>query len=962
MKYRREWKLDNAKNVLVAGVALLFVAAGILHLSAAADHRHLPFMMAGFVVVALVQIGTGALLFLRGPSRGLLLLGLLLMVGSVGIWLWSRTLGLPFLPGGHMEPIGFKDGVTVLFELAAVPGLLAIGSPALGAVSLPSAQLGRQALTGLAGGIILMFVPALVLGGGGHHSMDQMAAMSGHHDDGSGHHDAAAGGHHETGSGGHHDAASGDHHAGADGEGQVLGAPHHGDSGHDDHGADAGGAAPGEHAGGHHATAARHSGDHGEMDHADMDHGDMNHGGDQGAMDHQGDHGDMDHSGDHGDMNHGGEHGDMNHEGHGGGEDDGHGGHGAGDDGGHGEHGAGDDDRSEPPVPGVATARATYIEPKPAGTRETIKLQYGPYAVPPGGDANQVNLEFFGSEGFITAAKPDVRYADGTTLGHEDRLHVHHAHLFRQDVASGDDQADTRQGLEWVFGTGGETTSGSFERISNTGSDGRDQWGIGLKREPMLMVWMPMNMSEETQTVFMEFEFEFVHGTAESIKKATGRSYHPLSPVMYGSTFNVPKTGGIYDWPLDVKGREGDAFTDSKLDPESFGTSEPTQKTNVVPGVGEIWTAPEDGVLVGSAGHQHAGGRGVVVSNLGSEQRPCAEDGDRYPGTTVLNSKTYYPEGIWPAHPLMGVSQPGWRVYVEKGDRIAINGVYDTRTYAWPDQMSILGFYWDENASGSDSQRCGARLADEPGATQAEVVASLPSQDAARGDDGDGLFHTGPQPCVADGCNDYDAPPAPRGPQTTEVVIEDFTFTPGDLRRKSAVSGSTGSSYGGAPVVARGDKLRFVNADYTGNAGTRHAIASCDGPCNGPDVMSYPNTDGKYYSGPLGYSPLAESASASNKAAPAWELDTSTLEPGYHTYYCWSHPWMRGAFYVEEMSDVRDGSARSGAVAPAPSPMLAPVPTVPDLVEDGPDRPVPDSGSGLPEPIQQEGGLWQGLP
>jgi hypothetical protein len=35
----------------------------------------------------------------------------------------------------------------------------------------------------------------------------------------------------------------------------------------------------------------------------------------------------------------------------------------------------------------------TYMTPKPAGTRETIKLQYGPYPVLPGGDASQVGVD-----------------------------------------------------------------------------------------------------------------------------------------------------------------------------------------------------------------------------------------------------------------------------------------------------------------------------------------------------------------------------------------------------------------------------------------------------------------------------------------------------------------------------------------------------------------------------------------
>jgi hypothetical protein len=623
-------------------------------------------------------------------------------------------------------------------------------------------------------------------------------------------------------------------------------------------------------------------------------------------------------------------------------------------------------------MPGVATKRAQYIEPKPAGTRETITLQYGPHPVPPGGDANQVNLDFFGAEGFIVSVKPVIRYADGSEVGHSDGVHLHHAHLFRKDTQK-DDQADQRTGMQWVFGTGGEQTHGSFERISNAApGPSNAQWGVRMHREPMAMVWMPMNMTKQTQNVFMEFQFTFVHGTPEQIKRATGKTYRPVEPVMYGSTFNVPKTGGIYDWPLDASPSHQDALSESRLDPNSFGSEEPREKVTVKPGVGEIWTAPSDGVIIGSAGHMHGGGRGVVVSNIGSAQHPCPDDGDRYPGTTVFNSETYYPQGIFPAHPLMGVTQPGWRVPVEKGDRIAINGVYDARKYAYPDQMSILGFYWDKHLPVSDDQRCQAKLVDEPGATQAEASQSLPAQTAERGDDGSAWVHAGPQPCVAEECNDHQAPPERRGPHTTVVGIHNFTFTPGDLMHGGS----------GAPVVQKGDSLRFLNFDYAEKGGTRHAIASCIGPCNGPTpLMSYPNTDGQFYSGTLGYLALSEGAAANNKVVPSWDLDTSRLRPGYHTYFCWSHPWMRGAFYVQDGSGSSvTPPARHRAELPAPAP-VTPTPSVlpglagdPDLGDlpgpstppDGPRRPhspLPELGDERPRPSARPSlGAWMVAP
>jgi hypothetical protein len=129
-------------------------------------------------------------------------------------------------------------------------------------------------------------------------------------------------------------------------------------------------------------------------------------------------------------------------------------------------------------------------------------------------------------------------------------------------------------------------------------------------------------------------------------------------------------------------------------------------------------------------------------------------------------------------------------------------------------------------------------------------------------------------------------------------VVSDFTFSPGDLKRSPLMGGMT-PSMGGAPVVKRGERLTFLNLDYVRYGGTRHSVASCHGPCNGPDTMTYPNSDGLFYSGPMGYLALAETASSENQATPSWTLDTSSLELGYHAYYCFQHRWMRGAFYVE---------------------------------------------------------------
>jgi hypothetical protein len=273
--------LTSAGRVVASVTAILCVGAGIVHVSAAADHENLPLMMGGFLAVAALQVALGGLLLWRRPSGLLLVAALGLMLGSVGMWLMSRTMGLPFLPGGHIEPIGFKDGVTVLFELASVPGLLLLMSRELQGVRLPTPRLGAQAIAGIGSAAFLLFVPALMLGGGEHHSHDQAVAIGIHSEDGHGH------GGEELASA---DGADGHEHGDVPGEAGGAGSASGGGGGHGEHGdhgdhgggAAAGLAQTGSSAGGAHDHSAGSGGESGGSggdsggsgDHADgHDHG-----------------------------------------------------------------------------------------------------------------------------------------------------------------------------------------------------------------------------------------------------------------------------------------------------------------------------------------------------------------------------------------------------------------------------------------------------------------------------------------------------------------------------------------------------------------------------------------------------------------------------------------------------------------------------------------------------------------
>lgn len=172
---------------LVAEIAaVLSFGAGVVHISAAGDHTEVPVLFTGFIAVAVLQLVLGALLLWRRPSRPLVAAGLALMVGAIGAWLVSRTVGLPFPEDGHQEPVGFKDGVTVLFELGSIPALLLLLSRELDDVAVPSPRFAGQTLRAVSLMCCVMLVPALALGGGEHHSHEEAVAL-GLHDEGGAH-------------------------------------------------------------------------------------------------------------------------------------------------------------------------------------------------------------------------------------------------------------------------------------------------------------------------------------------------------------------------------------------------------------------------------------------------------------------------------------------------------------------------------------------------------------------------------------------------------------------------------------------------------------------------------------------------------------------------------------------------------------------------------------------------------
>ena len=121
---KRGYTTEETVLVLVASVAIV---GGLIHIGAAVDHfGELPLYTAVFASLAATQI-VWAGLVLRGPSRRLLIFGALFNICVVGLWVASRTVGVPIAPRPWVpESVGIADSIETAGELVVVLSLWSV--------------------------------------------------------------------------------------------------------------------------------------------------------------------------------------------------------------------------------------------------------------------------------------------------------------------------------------------------------------------------------------------------------------------------------------------------------------------------------------------------------------------------------------------------------------------------------------------------------------------------------------------------------------------------------------------------------------------------------------------------------------------------------------------------------------------------------------------------------------------
>lgn len=550
-------------------------------------------------------------------------------------------------------------------------------------------------------------------------------------------------------------------------------------------------------------------------------------------------------------------------------------------------------------IPAGAHTEGTPVDrypPQPAGTEKEMAFYFGPFHVPAGQDLNRITFDLPVHDGFITAIAPDlIDVATGEEPSHQ-AAHIHHAHWFRTTNDPNDERYQTGlelgdNGFSWVFGTGEEETQGSLNDRSALEPSGI-RYGIYIKGDqPQMLIYMIHNKTAQPMNFWVLLNVKFVSGDAAEIKAATGTEFHSLRGKLWGTTFDVPRQAsgdGTYIHPLDVPANPADTDREKAAYPEYPKSHPYDDPTTGYRALGKYFTSGYSGTLIAGAGHLHPAGRNVVLANLGPQGSGCEADtdGDGFPGTTLLNSRklervpeaNYYSEDYQ-----MGATKLGWRAPIRTGDRIAQFGVYSNDLYASYGAMSYAGLYADTQQVPPAPTGCNLEsyapklLAGDPiGGIATEGVLNHP-------------WHREPDPHCGLSISPYNQPcdvnerAWTSSAQTSVVHIAGFKYLPGDL----STSGPTRV----LPQVRAGSSIRFVNEDA--GLGIRHTVSSCRWPCNGQYVGNYPLPDGDFDSAMLGnVDPVDGSAFKLDWSSP------KTLTPGRYSYFCRTHPWMRGAFEV----------------------------------------------------------------
>ena len=462
-----------------------------------------------------------------------------------------------------------------------------------------------------------------------------------------------------------------------------------------------------------------------------------------------------------------------------------------------------------------------------------LHFEVGPIMVRPG----QNSISFTrripqpSEDGWIVGMRTNLHKADGT-VPPVNVIHLHHGvwiNLSARDATSG--------GPERFFAAGEEKTILELPKGYGYQYQTSDKWVLN---------YMLHNATPTPTPIWLTYDIDFIPASspaAQGITPAFPIWMDVMNPEAY-PVFNAVKgsgSHGLYTFPTDA------------TDP--YGNGPPRNE----------WTVPENGVLLGTAGHLHPGG---VHDDLWLTRKGAtAPKGTAAPGspdtTHLFSSVADYFE---PAGPVSWdfastATPPTWRPAVQKGDVLSITTTYDTKQQSWYEDMGIMVVWM---AAGSGGVNPFQQKVETTGVL---THGHLPENDEHGGKAAGPLYQ------------DLRKAKSQLVKSGTVLPISDFEYV-GDMSGSASI-----------PTVKEGGTLTFKNDDAS--QGIWHTITSCAAPCNLTTGIAYPTANAKiqFDSGELGVGGPPSSGSLT------WSTPKN-LPPGTYTYFCRIHPFMRGAFRV----------------------------------------------------------------
>jgi plastocyanin len=516
---------------------------------------------------------------------------------------------------------------------------------------------------------------------------------------------------------------------------------------------------------------------------------------------------------------------------------------------------------------GLAAALTLALAPSAMAAKSPIQYhtyKAGPYLVRPGANLILIDKKELPKPkvpGYVTSIAPNLKYAKagGKCCGaipRVDVIHLHHG-VWLSNGKAGSGTGNAYGGLYPFFAAGEEKTTFQQPRGYGYPVEPSDHW---------LLNYMIHDLTPQARKVFVTYRVGFVPAASRAGRHMTAS--HPIwMDVQSGSlypVFDVKRhsgKNGKFIYPLEAN----DPYHGGRIKNE--------------------WTAPTNGVLLGTGGHVHPGGLWDQLDITRPGVKPhYRKSGPRHgltPGSVRLyRSRAHYwdPRGPISWDMAMKVTNADWRAKIKAGDKLSINAAYETKRASWYESMGIMVTYWVPGGKGGT----------DPFKHSLDQTGHL-----THGHLNENRHHGGTLTALSAS--------APRKwPQcsTTGVAIKQFQYKPGDLtsRGKSRC----------APTVPQGQSITFTNDDAStlspGNILANpsqdyldsifHTVTSCQAPCGRDTGISYPlaNGRGNYDSTQLGVGTPAS-------GSISWSTPKN-LKPGSYTYFCRIHPFMRGTFRV----------------------------------------------------------------